>query len=61
VITGSGESAIAKTGADVLVMPIGTETVGPKTKGYTATVLSVFAVAAKLGGRKLDLDAGCNR
>jgi fructoselysine-6-P-deglycase FrlB-like protein len=55
VITGDGASAIAKTGADVLAMPIGTETVGPKTKGYTATVLSVFAVAAKLGNRKLDL------
>jgi glucoselysine-6-phosphate deglycase len=55
VITGDGESKIAKTGADLLVMPIGTETVGPKTKGYTATVLSVFAVAARLGDRKLDL------
>jgi len=55
VITGDGGSAIAKTGAEVLAMPIGTETVGPKTKGYTATVLSIFAVAAKLGGRALDL------
>jgi len=55
VITGDGSSAIAKAGADVLAMPIGTETVGPKTKGYTATVLSVFAVAAQLGKRKLDL------
>jgi glucoselysine-6-phosphate deglycase len=55
VITGDGKSRIAETGADVLVMPIGSETVGPKTKGYTATVLSVFAVAAKLGGRRLDL------
>lgn len=54
VITGDGDSRIAKVGADVLVMPIGTETVGPKTKGYTATVLSVFAVAAQLGHRKLE-------
>jgi fructoselysine-6-P-deglycase FrlB-like protein len=57
VVTGDGASALAKTGADVLVMPIGTETVGPKTKGYTATVLSLFAIAAKLGNRKLDLAA----
>jgi fructoselysine-6-P-deglycase FrlB-like protein len=56
-VTGDGESALAKTGADVLVMPIGTETVGPKTKGYTATVLSLFAIAAKLGNRKLELSA----
>ncbi len=56
-VTGDGESALAKTGADVLAMPIGAETVGPKTKGYTATVLSLFALAAKLGNRKLDLSA----
>ena len=56
-VTGDGASALAKTGADVLVMPIGTETVGPKTKGYTATVLSLFAIAANLGNRKLDLSA----
>jgi glucoselysine-6-phosphate deglycase len=55
VITGDGGSPIARTGADVLVMPIGTETVGPKTKGYSATVLSIFAVAARLGQRELDL------
>jgi len=54
VITGDGDSKIAKVGADVMVMPIGEETVGPKTKGYSATVLSVFAVAAALGKRKLD-------
>jgi len=56
-VTGDGTSALAKTGADVLVMPIGIETVGPKTKGYTATVLSLFAIAAKLGNRRLDLAA----
>ena len=56
-LTGDGESALAKTGADVLAMPIGAETVGPKTKGYTATVLSLFAIAAALGGRGLDLAA----
>ena len=39
---------------DILVIPIGEETVGPKTKGYSATVLSTFAVAAQLSGRKLD-------
>jgi fructoselysine-6-P-deglycase FrlB-like protein len=56
-VTGNGESALAKSGADVLLMPIGPETVGPKTKGYTATVLSLFAIAAKLGDRDIDLSA----
>jgi len=55
VITGDGKSKITETGADVLVMPIGEETIGPKTKGYTATVLSIFAVAARLGRRPLEL------
>jgi fructoselysine-6-P-deglycase FrlB-like protein len=54
VITGDGASMIAETGAELLVLPIGKEAIGPKTKGYTATVLSVFAVAARLGGQKLD-------
>ncbi len=54
VITADGDSEIAKVGADVLVIPIGEETVGPKTKGYSATVLAAFAVAAKLGDRTLD-------
>jgi len=55
VITCDGKSKITETGADVLVMPIGEETIGPKTKGYTATVLSIFAVAARLGRRPLEL------
>jgi len=55
VITGDGGSLIAETGADLLILPIGKEAIGPKTKGYSATVLSVFAIAARLGGRRLDL------
>lgn len=54
VVTGERESMITRTGADILVMPIGPETVGPKTMGYTATVLSILAIAGQLGGRKID-------
>ena len=54
VITGDGGSMIAEAGADLLILPIGEEAIGPKTKGYTATVLSVFAVAARLAARRLD-------
>jgi glucoselysine-6-phosphate deglycase len=55
VITGEEGSLIAETGAEVIVMPIGPETVGPKTMGYTATVISVLAVAAKLSNKTVDL------
>jgi glucoselysine-6-phosphate deglycase len=55
VITGEAGSLITETGAEVIVMPIGPETVGPKTMGYTATVISVLAVAARLADRTIDL------
>lgn len=55
VITGEEGSLITETGAEVIVMPIGPETVGPKTMGYTATVISVLAVAAKLANKTVDL------
>ena len=55
VITGEAGSLITETGAEIIVMPIGPETVGPKTMGYTATVISVLAVAAKLADKTIDL------
>jgi glucoselysine-6-phosphate deglycase len=55
VVTGEAGSLITETGAEVVVMPIGPETVGPKTMGYTATVISVLAVAAKLANKTVDL------
>jgi glucoselysine-6-phosphate deglycase len=36
-----------------VVMPIGEETAGPKTKGYTASVLTLLGIAARLGGAPL--------
>jgi glucoselysine-6-phosphate deglycase len=55
VVTGEAGSLITEAGAEVVVMPIGPETVGPKTMGYTATVISVLAVAAKLANKTVDL------
>jgi glucoselysine-6-phosphate deglycase len=55
VVTAEADSPITQVGADVVVIPIGPETVGPKTKGYTATTLSVLAIAAHFGERPLDL------
>jgi len=54
VVVGEDGSPIAATGADIVLMPIGEELAGPKTKGYTASVLTLLAIAAKLGGAPLD-------
>jgi glucoselysine-6-phosphate deglycase len=54
VVVGEDGSPIAATGADIVPMPIGEELAGPKTKGYTASVLTLLAIAAKLGGAPLD-------
>jgi fructoselysine-6-P-deglycase FrlB-like protein len=54
-IVGDADTPMASTGADVLVMPIGTETAGPKTKGYTASVLTLLGLAAWLGGTPLPM------
>ena len=52
-VVGEARSPMASTGADLLVMPIGVETAGPKTKGYTASVLALLGIAARLGGPPL--------
>lgn len=53
-LVGEEGSPLAETGADVVLMPIGEELAGPKTKGYTASVLTVLAIAAHLGGKTVD-------
>lgn len=52
-IVGDDGSPLAETGADIILMPIGEELAGPKTKGYTASVLTVLAVAAHFGSETL--------
>lgn len=54
VVVGEDGSPIAQTGADIVLMPIGEELAGPKTKGYTASVLTLLAIAAKLSGKPLE-------
>ncbi|HEX3982064.1 MAG TPA: SIS domain-containing protein [Acidisoma sp.] len=54
-IVGDPESPMEQTGAEIVLMPIGEEKAGPKTKGYTGSVLTLLAIAAKLGGSRLDL------
>jgi fructoselysine-6-P-deglycase FrlB-like protein len=52
-VVGEAGTPMAALGADVVVMPIGEETAGPKTKGYTASVLTLLGIAARLGGPPL--------
>jgi glucoselysine-6-phosphate deglycase len=52
-VVGVAGTPMAATGADLVVMPIGEETAGPKTKGYTASVLTLLGIAARLGGAPL--------
>ena len=50
IVTGDARSAIAGLDAPTLVMPIGDEPIGPKTKGYGASVAAMLALAHRLGG-----------
>jgi fructoselysine-6-P-deglycase FrlB-like protein len=45
VLTAEQDSAIAALPGPRLIMPIGDETVGPKTKGYTASVATLLCLA----------------
>lgn len=49
-ITAEAQSPIAQVAASTLALPIGPEPVGPKTKGYTASLAALFALAPALGG-----------
>jgi len=49
-ITASGEAALARLGAPALIMAVGEEPVGPKTKGFVGSMATLFVVAEALGG-----------
>ena len=52
-LTAEPESPIARVSSEVLVVPAGPEPVGPKTKGYSACVLTLLLLAAGPAGRNL--------
>ena len=52
-VTASGESALARVGAPALVMAVGDEPVGPKTKGFLGSLATLFVVAQALGAPPL--------
>jgi fructoselysine-6-P-deglycase FrlB-like protein len=51
VLTAERDSPIGQAASRLLHMPVGPEPVGPKSKGYTASLASLFVLADWLGGR----------
>lgn len=50
-ITAEAESPFAALAPGTILMPVGAEPIGPKTKGYTASLAALAALADHLGGR----------
>jgi len=53
-LTAEPESPIARVSSEVLVVPAGPEPVGPKTKGYSGSVLTLLLLAAGKEGKNLE-------
>jgi fructoselysine-6-P-deglycase FrlB-like protein len=59
VIAADPQSPICALGLPMILLPIGEEPIGPKTKGFTASIAACFSLAAGLAGRSLPtLSAG---
>jgi fructoselysine-6-P-deglycase FrlB-like protein len=54
-LTAERHSPLGAATGEVVVIPVGREPVGPKTKGYTASVLTLLLLAHALAGAKTDL------
>jgi fructoselysine-6-P-deglycase FrlB-like protein len=57
-ITASPYAPLAHTDAAVLVMPVGEEPVGPKTKGFTGSLVVLAALAETLGAAPIETPEG---
>lgn len=53
LVTATPGSPLDRLGGARLTMPLGEEPVGPKTKGFTASVATLVTLAAALGGSAL--------
>jgi fructoselysine-6-P-deglycase FrlB-like protein len=51
VVTADRQSPIAAVGLPMITLPIGEEPIGPKTKGFTASIAACFMLASALAGR----------
>lgn len=52
-LTTEKESPITAVSDNILLMPVGPEPVGPKSKGYTASILCLLLLVLAMAGRKL--------
>ena len=57
-VTGNADSPLAELGLQVALMPVADEQIGPKTKGYVATVLTLQLLAIALRHGSVSIDAG---
>jgi fructoselysine-6-P-deglycase FrlB-like protein len=55
VLTAERDSPIAAASRELIVMPVGREPIGPKTKGYTASVLTLILLARTIAGQGTEL------
>lgn len=53
-LTAVRHSPIGQVSDELIAMPVGPEPVGPKTKGYTASLLTLMLLAQTLAGERLD-------
>ena len=53
-LTAERHSPIGQVSDELVVMPVGPEPVGPKTKGYTASLLTLMLLARALAGERLE-------
>ena len=54
-LTADSESPIIQVSSEILIFPAGTEPVGPKTKGYSASVLTLLLLVAGAEGINLSV------
>ena len=54
ILTAERQSPIGGVSGELVVMPVGPEPVGPKTKGYTASVLSLILLARIMAGERVE-------
>ncbi len=53
-LTAERGSPIGRVARNLIQIPVGPEPVGPKTKGYTASVLTLIALARAMAGDRLE-------
>lgn len=52
-VTADRRSPIGRVSREIVVVPVGREPVGPKTKGYTASVLTLILLARAVAGQEV--------